>query len=349
MRILIAMSGGVDSSVAALILKDAGHDVAGITMLLGYHDANGKRVDIGAGAAADAAEVCAQLGIPHHTVDCVDVFEREVIRDFTGEYGKGRTPNPCVRCNRAIKFGVLIDEMNRLGYERLATGHYAAKGIVAGQECVKKNRDERKDQSYFLWGIDRSVLGKIVFPLDNLVKSEIRHIAAERNLHVAHKDESQDICFIKGDYRDFIRNRLADARPGNFISPEGTVLGRHNGIPFYTIGQRRGLGVSAPAPLYVSSFNLARNEITLSYRGDFKVRGLIARELNLFTNSLPSPLTVKTRYAQKDIPCRAGIIDGALEILFDEPQEHVTPGQSAVLYHDDCVIGGGVIDETIPL
>ncbi|HEY1405981.1 MAG TPA: tRNA 2-thiouridine(34) synthase MnmA [Spirochaetota bacterium] len=347
MKILVAMSGGVDSSVAALLLKQQGHEIAGITMILGYRDPRGILVTIGETAARDAASVCAHLAIPHYTLDCTHQFELDVIDNFISEYEKGRTPNPCVRCNKSLKFGALINEMKELGYDHLATGHYADKGVVLGKDCIKKNKDPRKDQSYFLWSIDRSVLPQILFPLNELEKSDIRRIAAENNLSVAHKSESQDICFIPDDYRDFIKERISSNRHGNFVNSAGKVLGKHNGIPFYTIGQRRGLGVSAPAPLYVESFNLEKNEVVLGYKDEIRSQGLIARQVNLFTDELPSPVAVKIRYSQREIPCTARIDGDSLEIIFDEPQESVTPGQSAVLYHANCVIGGGVIDKAI--
>jgi tRNA-specific 2-thiouridylase len=346
-KILVAMSGGVDSSVAAYMLRQAGHDVAGITMNLGYDNPDGSHIIIGGRAADDAAKVCSALSIPHHVIDLSDQFQQLVIDDFVTEYGSGRTPNPCVRCNRYLKFGALIDETLRLGYEKLATGHYANKGILNANEVIRKNRDERKDQSYFLWGVERSALSRILFPLNDFTKHEIRTMAIDAKLPSAYTGESQDICFIAEDYRHFILPRISNAQPGDFVNRTGKVLGRHNGIPHYTIGQRKGLGISAPAPLYVISFNEMRNEVILGYRDEISSSGCMADQINLFVDTLPEELTAKIRYAHRQVPCSASISGDSMKVLFETPQDAVTPGQSVVLYHQDMVVGGGIITESI--
>lgn len=346
MKILVAMSGGVDSSVTALLLKNEGHDVAGITMLLGYQTANGL-VTIGEHAARDAANVCGKLNIPHYIKDCTDIFDKWVIDNFQSEYANGRTPNPCVLCNRYLKFGALFREMKNLGFDALATGHYAAKGSIGDDECIKKNTDPVKDQSYFLYGIDKDVLRHIVFPLAAYSKDKVREIAREAGIPVAEKKDSQDICFIDGDYREFPRIKEINSVPGNFVNSEGKILGKHCGTHHYTIGQRRGLGVSASAPLYVTSIDILKNNIVLGYREELLSKGLVARQLNFFTRNIPENLCVKIRYGNRETPCTAEIRGDEMTVMFNEPLDAVTPGQSAVLYAGDCVVGGGIIDRVI--
>jgi len=347
MKILVAMSGGVDSSVAAHLLRKEGHEVAGITMMLGYRNPDGTITRIGESAVADAEKVCRHIRIEHYVEDCVLPFDEFVISNFIEEYRCGRTPNPCVRCNRLLKFGHLFEIMKSKGFDRLATGHYAGIESFNGDLFIRKNRDPKKDQSYFLHAIRRHVLPHLVFPLNIHAKHEIRAIASQVHIPVAHKKDSQDICFIEKDYRNFLASRIGNILTGNFVNAEGKILGTHNGIPFYTIGQRRGLGVSAPAPLYVESFNLAKNEIVLGYREDLKAAGLIAKDLNFFTDTIPSPLSAKIRYAHKEVPCRVSINDDCMQVIFDEPIDSVTAGQSVVLYHGDLVVGGGVIEKAL--
>jgi tRNA-specific 2-thiouridylase len=346
MKILVAMSGGVDSSVTAYLLKREGHDVAGITMRLGYGTPDGT-VYFGEQSVLDAKRVCGHIGIPHHVSDCTDMFDELVIGNFTSEYSIGRTPNPCVLCNRYLKFGALFREMKSLGCEALATGHYASKGFIGSFECIRKNSDPAKDQSYFLYGIDKDVLKHVVFPLAEYSKNEVREIAREAGIPVAEKKDSQDICFISGDYREFPGIKNIPSVPGNFVTRDGKFLGRHLGTHHYTIGQRRGLGVSAEAPLYVTAIDTVKNEVVLGPREDLRSRGLIARQLNFFTAALPENLLVKIRYGKKETPCTAEIRGEEMTVMFAEPLDSVTPGQSAVLYSGDCVVGGGIIDRVI--
>jgi tRNA-specific 2-thiouridylase len=344
MKILVAMSGGVDSSVAAYLLKEQGHDVAGITMKLGVHNPDGSITQIGAAAVADAAKVCEKLSIPHYVEDLTALFNEKVISYFVKEYAAGKTPNPCVMCNRYLKFGALAEKMQQLGYDHIATGHYARIGTIGNDFCIKRNDDPRKDQTYFLWDIPRAILPSVLFPLSELQKTDIRRIAAEADLPVAHKAESQDICFISGDYREFLKGRINPPRPGFFVSRTGGAYGMHTGIPFYTIGQRRGLGISAPAPLYVTGFNIARNEIILGSRDDLAGKSLIASQLNFSVDSLPKNLSAKIRYAHTASPCDVTVKDGIMTVVFRETADSITAGQSVVLYHGDCIVGGGIIE-----
>ncbi|MGL4369009.1 MAG: tRNA 2-thiouridine(34) synthase MnmA [Spirochaetota bacterium] len=346
-RILVAMSGGVDSSVAAYLLKKQGHDIAGITMALGIRNPDGTTEQIGESAAADAKKVCEVLGIDHYTEDLTALFNEKVIQYFIREYEKGRTPNPCMMCNRYLKFGALISRMRELGYDSIATGHYARISSWEGRPVIIRNDDERKDQTYFLWGIERSALESIIFPLSELKKTDIRAIAADAGLPVAHKAESQDICFIAEDYRRFIEAHAGIPRPGYFVSRNGGIYGTHRGIPFYTIGQRRGLGISAPAPLYVTAFNADKNEVVLGYKEDLAGIELEASSLNFHTDILPLPLTAKIRYAHPAAPCEVSIDGGIMTVRFHEPVDSITAGQAVVLYHGTMVVGGGIIDRKI--
>jgi tRNA-specific 2-thiouridylase len=347
MKILVAMSGGVDSSVAALLLKQQGHEIAGITMKLGVKNKDGSITHLGGSAVEDAAQVCAFLSIPHIIDDLTDLFNSRVINYFVDDYVRGRTPNPCVMCNRYLKFGALADRMKALGFDHIATGHYARIIQSGGSTLIRRCGDERKDQTYFLWNLPRAILPSVIFPLSELTKPEIRAMAHDANLPVAHKAESQDICFIPGDYRDLIEARSGIARPGVFVSSSGRTYGQHRGIPYYTIGQRRGLGISASAPLYVTGFNLKTNEIILGEKDELKGNGLTATNLNLFTDTLPADLKAKVRFAHNAAACDAAIDGDTMTVRFHEPVDSITAGQSVAIYHDDCLLGGGIIDTAI--
>ena len=347
MKILVAMSGGVDSSVAALLLKQQGHDIAGITMKLGVKNEDGTVTHLGGTAVEDAQNVCEFLSIPHIVDDLTELFNETVIDYFVDDYARGRTPNPCVMCNRHLKFGALASRMNGLGFDRIATGHYARIAQFEGTTVIRRCDDERKDQTYFLWNLPRAVLPSVVFPLSELTKVQIRQIAKDADLPVAHKAESQDICFIPDDYRRFIATRKGIARPGYFVSRNGGVYGEHRGIPYYTIGQRRGLGVSAPAPLYVTGFNIERNEIILGYKNELEGQALAATHLNFFVDTLPSGLKAKVRYAHTAAPCDVTVDGDSMTVRFRGPVDSITSGQSVALYKDDILLGGGIIERAI--
>ena len=347
MKILVAMSGGVDSSVAALLLKQQGHDVTGITMKLGVKNQDGTVTHLCGTAVEDAAAVCEFLSIPHIVDDLTELFNETVIDCFVDDYVHGRTPNPCVMCNRHLKFGALAERMKELGFDAIATGHYARIAQFETSTVIRRCDDERKDQTYFLWNLPREVLPSVVFPLSELTKVEIRRIAADAKLPVAHKAESQDICFIPDDYRRFIETRKGIARPGYFVSRSGGVYGEHRGIPYYTIGQRRGLGVSAPAPLYVTGFNIDRNEIILGYKEELRGQALIASHLNFFVDTLPAELKAKVRYAHTAAPCDVSIDGDTMTVRFRENVDSITAGQSVAIYKDDMLLGGGIIERAI--
>lgn len=348
-KVMVAISGGVDSSVAAYLLKKQGYDVCGITMQF-----NGPESATGGTSAAcgspeeveEARRVCDMLGI-HHLVENLSLeLENNVIKPFIDEYAAGRTPNPCVICNRVIKFGILAEMAREKGFDFLATGHYAGICTRDGGYYMRIPKDRKKDQTYFLYGIKREMLPNVLFPLAEYTKQEVRSIAWETSLPAAERFESQDICFIKGEgYGEFLARRLVNVKPGDIVDIHGTTIGRHNGVPYYTIGQRSGLGISHRVPLYVLSIDFAKNRIMVGEKHLLKSRELTADRVNILADHLPETVTGKIRYAHRAAKCKAYLENETLRVVFDNPQESITPGQSIVLYDGDILLGGGKIKE----
>lgn len=335
-KVVIGMSGGVDSSAAAYLLKREGYEVIGVTLMLN-DDEN---------SILDAQSVCQKLNIEHHVIDFRKEFKSFVVDNFISAYKRGFTPNPCVTCNKHIKFGLLWQEALKLGAEYLATGHYAS---------IKNNKlckiDSNKDQSYFLYGINKDLLPKLLFPLNKFrTKDEIRAIARSINLPVSDKKDSQDICFIKNnDYGLFLEQNLAKLPDkGNFKLKDGTIIGSHKGLIYYTIGQRKGLGISYKTPLYVIDIDPITKEITLGDESDLYQKAVIVDQVNLLVDELPTKATAKIRYRAKEEPCEIlKIDDDKLKIIFPNKIKSPTKGQSLVLYDNDIVLGGGIIIDTL--
>jgi tRNA-uridine 2-sulfurtransferase len=347
-KIFIAMSGGVDSSVAALLLKEAGYDVTGVTMCLGIREDGDRTRCCGLDAIDDAKHVCNQLQIPHFVFDFAQEMEEYVINKFTAEYQRGKTPNPCIDCNRYLKFGILLDKARGIGFDYLATGHYARIEKCTDTWHLMRPKDRIKDQTYFLYPIKTGDLSSILFPLGYLNKEEVRTLAKKAGLHVAHKTESQDICFVtQGDYRQFLVEKNLSSFEGDIVDMAGNILGRHRGIIFYTIGQRSGLGISAKAPLYVVDIDAGKNQVIVGKKTDLQTAGLIAADINLLTDELPDEIEAKIRYRKKPARCKVAREGEKLRIIFRETQESITPGQAVVLYAGDEVLGGGVIEKVI--
>ncbi len=357
-KVAVAMSGGVDSSVTAAILQEKGYEVLGLTMRLWkdpQYTGGAGAVDHLSGDLMDAREVAQSLGITHHTVDIVEKFRREVVDNFVAEYGRGRTPNPCVVCNKRIKFGELLRKSLSLGAHALATGHYVRTGWDPdrGRYYLKKGIDRDKDQSYMLYTLSQEQLSRTLFPLGVLPKSYVRQKAARLGLPVAQKSESQEVCFIPGnDYRRFLRQQAGDFPSGPIINTTGKIVGRHKGLPFYTVGQRRGLGISSPEPLYVVEIRYTDNTLVVGNRKETFARSLIAAGLNFIAlDKVEKPLeiTARIRYQADDVPGCLYPPDklGRARLEFGEAQQAVTPGQSVVFYlNDEEVLGGGVIERS---
>ncbi len=362
-HIFAAMSGGVDSSVMAHLLLRAGYTVTGATMTLYracMHVTADGAFSAGIGDRAtscgsdrdvtDACAVCDALGIPHRVYDMGEIFCRTVIADFVREYEAGATPNPCIVCNRFLKFGALLDAALRDGADGIATGHYARVTYDAGgrRYLLRRAVDPDKDQSYVLWRLSQAVLSRVLLPLGEWHKPAIRELAAELKLSTAHKSDSQDICFVPdGDYAAFLEAYTGrKPMPGPFVDEQGRVLGTHKGIVHYTVGQRKGLGLSLGMPLFVCAKDAATRQVVLASSDRLFVRRVRVRELNLIaTDRLDTPIRceVKLRYAHRAAPATVyPEEDGAL-IVFDEPQRAPADGQSAVFYDGDTVIGGGII------
>ena len=357
-RVIVGMSGGLDSSVAAALLVEAGHEVIGITIkTYRYEDVGGA---VGSETSCcsldginDARRVAARLGIPHYVYDFTEAFTREIIDPFTDAYLAGDTPNPCVMCNRSIKWAEMLRRADALGATHVATGHYARlrRDDASGRLVLSRGGDVNKDQSYALWAVTQESLARTMFPLGNLTKPETRALAETMNLPVAGKRESYEICFIPdNDYTRFLRDRvdgLEERVDGGEIVQDGRVIGRHDGYPFYTVGQRKGLGIAAPEPLYVIDLDASSNRVEVGTVDQLMHSGLRADRVNLIKwENLDTPrrLVAKIRYKDEGAPalCRT-LPDGTLEVRFDEPRRAITRGQSVVLYDGDDVVGGGVI------
>lgn len=350
-KAIIAMSGGVDSSVAAFLMKDKGFDCIGATMRLYDNDdimESGEKTCCSLDDIEDARSVANRLSMPYYVFNFKDEFKEKVIDKFIATYENGGTPNPCIDCNRHLKFKRLFQKMQELGFDYVVTGHYARVEKQNGWFYLKKGVDAAKDQSYVLYSLTQNQLAHIQLPLGTYSKTEIREIAENHNFLNARKKDSQDICFVPdGDYAKFIEGYLGKTYPkGNFIDINGNVLGEHQGIIRYTNGQRKGLGVAFGKPMYVADKNVKDNTVTLCTNEELFSPELIADDFNWL---IPNPAkeikcSSRVRYNMKEQPATAYILDnGNVKIVFDEPQRAITRGQAAVLYDGDTVLGGGTI------
>jgi tRNA-specific 2-thiouridylase len=354
-KVVVAMSGGVDSSVAAALLKEQGYDVSGVTLQLWDR---GRRETAGAGHrpcctlddVMDAARVADCLGIPFEVLNLEEEFQRQVVDPFVADYRNGVTPNPCILCNERIKFRALLDRSIGLGADFLATGHYVRReDMPGGLAKLRTAVDRTKDQSYFLFPVTQHHLRRLLFPLGTLRKQEVRRLAEAFKLPVAAKSESQEICFVTdNDYAAFVEHRAGGSPVGHIVDNRGNVLGEHKGIHRYTIGQRRGLGISAAVPLYVTEINTDTHEVRVGPEQELYSHGLEASGVNWI---VPPPATVfsatcKIRYRQEPVSCEVSVLDdGRVKIRFMQPVRAVTPGQAVVLYDGDTMLGGGWIEK----
>ena len=346
-KVLLGMSGGVDSSVAAVLLQEAGYEVIGAMMKLWDDGKCGNEK-----SEQDAKKVCDVLGILLHVIDLKQEFNKCVIQNFIEEYKVCRTPNPCIECNKYMKFGLMFEKAKELGCDYIATGHYAKTEYNEKykQYVLKKSNAGSKDQSYVLYNLPKQMVAKVLFPLGDFEnKEQIRKIALEHNLPVANKPDSEDICFIPdGDYKKFLEEKsVLKTKKGNIVTTDGKILGVHEGLYKYTIGQRKGLGIANSVPLFVKGFNSQKNELIVGEENEIFSKEAIANQVNLvLMDEILEPMKVKAkiRYSAKEADCTIYPIEnGKIKVEFDEPQRAITPGQSIVFYIDDIVLGGGKI------
>lgn len=359
--VVVAMSGGVDSSVTAALLKEQGYRVIGITMKTYDFDEVGGNIAnetscCGLGAMNDARAAAAKLGIPHYVVDFREEFGRHVIDNFVGEYLQGRTPNPCVICNREIKWGALLGKVDALGANFLATGHYARIRFDAGlnRYVISRSLFDAKDQSYALWGVSQEALKRTWFPLGGMTKPEVRELARRFELRNAAKEESYEICFVAdNDYSRFLKERIPDLKKrvsaGDLVM-SGKIVGRHDGYPFYTIGQRKGIGAHG-RPVYVTGIDKDANRVYIGPGPELMHSELIARQTNMLGRSeIVDGMAVQAKVRYKDDATAARVYNepgGGFRVIFENPKRAITPGQSVVLYDLDDVVGGGIIDRVV--
>ena len=357
--VVVAMSGGVDSSVAAVLLHEQGYHVIGVTMKLWDFEKVGGNINHESGCCSvesfnDARSICVERGFPHYILNFSREFHTAVVEDFIDEYLAGRTPNPCVQCNTKIKWHTLVEKASELGADYIATGHYAISRYndQSGRSELIRAVDKSKDQSYALWGIRQTSLSKTLFPLGDLTKTEVRKLAENFGLPTAQKPESQEICFIPdNNYHRLLKDHTRDIKSGEMVDTSGNVIGQHDGYPFYTIGQRKGLGGGFEKPMYVVDIDSKKNQITVGDSTDLRSQEFIVKDINLISvDTIINPIQVQIKIRYNDIGHNGILIpepDGTIRIKFDEPQKSVTPGQSAVFFDDELVIGGGIIERRI--
>jgi tRNA-uridine 2-sulfurtransferase len=357
-RVLVAMSGGIDSSVAAIMLHEQGYEVVGITMKTwDYASSGGSKKETGCcslDSINDARSIAVRFGFPHYILDIRGEFGEHVIDNFVDEYLAGRTPNPCVMCNTHIKWEALLKRADMLNCEFIATGHYAKVRMENNRAVISRGLDHSKDQSYVLWGVTQECLTRTMFPVGGFEKSVIKQMARDMDLHeLANKSESYEICFIPdNDYRAFLRNRVEglDARldGGDFVNRDGKKLGNHKGYPFYTIGQRKGLDVAFGEPMYVTEIRPDSNTVVLGTLEDLQQQQMTVRDINLVKyDSISAPMTALTKIRYKDAGAMSTIeqTEDGMKVTFHSPVTGIAPGQSAVFYEGDDVIGGGFINK----
>lgn len=356
-RVVIGMSGGVDSSVAAYLLKEQGYDVIGITMQI-WQSMSEETFEREGGccslsAVEDARRVCDKLDIPFYVVNFKQIFEEKVIDYFVDEYFQGRTPNPCIACNRHIKFDALLSKARALEAEYVSTGHYAKVEYDGTYKryVLKKSATIKKDQTYALYNLTQEQLASTLMPLGSYTKEEVREIAYQQHLGVASKPDSQEICFVDdNDYSRFLAERRPDAvKQGYFVDTKGNILGKHNGIVHYTVGQRKGLGIALGRPMFVVELIPDRNLVVLGDETEVFSRELIASDVNLILfDKLTKPIRCKAkiRYSAQEADCVVEPIENdRIKVVFDQPQRAITPGQAVVLYDGDYIVGGGTIEK----
>lgn len=353
-KVVVGMSGGVDSSVAAYLLKEQGYDVIGVTMQIWQDETREIQQQnggcCGLSAVSDARRVADQIGIPYYVMNFKDSFQKNVIDYFISEYEAGRTPNPCIACNRYVKWESLLKRSMEIGADYIATGHYARiEKTDSGRYALIKSVTEEKDQTYALYNLTQEQLARTLMPIGDYPKSAVREIAERAGLLIASKPDSQDICFVPdGRYGDFIAaNSSQPLLPGNFVDASGNILGKHKGIVYYTVGQRKGLGIAAGRPLYVTAIRTDTNEVVLGEDKELWTTRILAKDFNFISIedfSRELPVTAKIRYNHKGAKAVLRKTDkGYMECIFEEPQRAPTPGQALVCYDERRVIGGGTI------